>query len=93
MTRLESTAECSMCGWKTNYETSSASKDALELVHDANVVVDSMIMDHIKTAHTAFLSLFEAGRNEGFLISDQVDGSMNALRGMFDVRHTERRSE
>lgn len=88
MTRIRSSAECSMCRWKTSYVVES-SDDPIILAHKSNETLDPMLTDHIREKHRAFGSLFEAGRAEGLMISDLDMGSINVFRGIFNVTHKE----
>lgn len=77
-----------MCPWKTSYVVESED-DALTLAHKSNNTMDPMLAQHIRERHSAFHKLFEAGRNEGVIITDTDMTSVNKFRGSFNVKHME----
>lgn len=81
-----------MCGTRFHYSMSSEVMDGLELARSSNETLDPMLVQHIKDKHSAFSSLFEQGRNEGYLVTDWQGDDMNKFRGMFNVTHRERKS-
>lgn len=88
MTRIRSSAECSMCPWKTSYVVES-DDDPVTLAHKSNNTMDPMLSQHIRERHAAFHTLFEAGRNEGMLITDSDMSGVAKFRGSFNVQHQE----
>lgn len=89
VTRIRSSAECSMCAWKTSYVVESTNDDPLTLAHKSNNTMDPLLAQHIKSSHKAFSKLFEAGRNEGAVITDSDISSTSMFRGSFNVMHRE----